>query len=210
MPRDPSLDFYNENAALYAAHDRRRPERQMNRFVERLQPGARILELGCGAGGDSEALLARGFDVTPSDGSAAMAAEAERRLGRPVLVLPFQQLAYMAEFDGIWANACLLHVPRAELPDVLARIVRALRPGGRFFASFKTGGGEGLDSLGRYYNRPSREELAELCQSAGFGDIEIETAAGGGYDGEPTNWLYLYAGSAGALAMGMISGLVAE
>jgi SAM-dependent methyltransferase len=196
MPHDPSLHFYDDNAALYAARDRRLPELQMTRFVERLPPGARILELGCGAGDDSAELLRRGFDVTPSDGSVAMAAEAERRLGRPVLVLPFQQLEYEAEFDGIWANACLLHVPRAELPDVLGRIARALRSGGRFYASFKTGGGEGLDSLGRYYNRPSRDELAALCQSAGFGDIEIDTVSGGAFDGEPTTWLYFHAGLA--------------
>jgi SAM-dependent methyltransferase len=125
-----------------------------------------------------------------------MAAEAEQRLGRPVLVLPFQDLAFQAEFEGIWANACLLHVPRRDLPDVLARIIRALRPGGRFYASFKTGGPEGTDRFGRYYNRPSREELDALCQSAGFVDIEIETVSGGAFDGEPTTWLYLHAGVA--------------
>ena len=195
LGHDPSLDFYDDNAALYAARDRRLPERQMARFIERLPTGARILELGCGAGGDSAELIARGFDVTSSDGSAAMAAEAERRLGRPVLVLPFQQLGYQAEFDGIWANACLLHVPRSDLTDVFGRIIRALRPGGRFYASFKTGGAEGLDSLGRYYNRPTREELHELCRAAGFVGIEIETVSGGAFDGEPTTWLYLHAGS---------------
>ncbi|PYB77972.1 class I SAM-dependent methyltransferase [Rhizobium wuzhouense] len=196
MSRDPSLRFYDENAEVYAARDRRLPERQMTRFVERLPADARILELGCGAGDDSAALIARGFDVTPSDGSAAMAAEAERRLGRPVLVLPFQQLAYVAAFDGIWANACLLHVPRRDLSDVLGRVARALRPAGRLYASFKTGGGEGLDSLGRYYNRPSQEELHALCIAAGFVDIEIETVSGGAFDGEPTTWLYLHAGLA--------------
>jgi SAM-dependent methyltransferase len=196
MTRDPSLDYYAANAAIYAARDRRLPERQMSCFVERLPAGARILELGCGAGGDSEALLARGFDVISSDGSAAMAAEAERRLGRPVLVLSFQQLHYEAEFDGIWANACLLHVPRSDLADVLTRIARALRAGGRFYASFKTGGAEGLDRLGRYYNRPSREELNALCLAAGFANIEIETMLGGAFDGEPTTWLHLHAGLA--------------
>lgn len=196
MTRDPSLDFYEENAALYAARDRHLPERQLNRFVERLAAGARILELGCGAGGDSAELLQLGFDVTPSDGSAAMASQAERRLGRPVLVLPFQELAYEAEFDGIWANACLLHVPRADLADVLARIAKALRPGGRFYASFKTGGAEGTDRFGRYYNRPTREELTELCEAAGFVGVEIETVSGGAFDGEPTTWLYLHTGVA--------------
>lgn len=194
MTRDPSLAFYDENAALYAARDRHLPERQLNRFVERLAAGARILELGCGAGGDSAELLQLGFDVTPSDGSAAMASQAERRLGRPVLVLPFLELAYEAEFDGIWANACLLHVPKGDLADVLARIAKALRPGGRFYASFKTGGAEGTDRFGRYYNRPTRDELAEFCEAAGFVGVEIETVSGGAFDGEPTTWLYLHTG----------------
>jgi SAM-dependent methyltransferase len=196
MTRDPSLQFYDENAALYAARERRLPERQMARFAASLPSGARILELGCGAGGDSEALLALGFDVTPSDGSPAMAVEAGRRLARPVLVLPFQQMEFEAEFDGIWANACLLHVPRADLPDVLDRIARALRHGGRFYASFKTGEGEGVDRFGRYYNRPSSEDLEALCLAAGFADIRIETVSGGAFDGEPTTWLYLHAGLA--------------
>lgn len=196
MTGDPSLQFYEGNAALYAARDRRVPEHQMTRFVERLPVAARILELGCGAGGDSEAMLQLGFDVTPSDGSAAMASQAERRLGRPVLVLPFQELAYEVEFDGIWANACLLHVPKGNLADVLARIAKALRPHGRFYASFKTGGTEGTDRFGRYYNRPTRDELAELCEAAGFVGVDIETVSGGAFDGEPTTWLYLHAGVA--------------
>jgi hypothetical protein len=89
-----------------------------------------------------------------------------------------------------------LHVQRSDLADVLGRVAWALHPGGRFYASFKTGGGEGLDSLGRYYNRPSREELEALCQSVGFVDIEIDTVSGGAFDGEPTTWLYLHAGLA--------------
>ena len=47
----------------------------------------------------------------------------------------------------MWANACLLHVPRDELAQVLSLIWRALKPGGAFFASFKTGDAEGRDTL---------------------------------------------------------------
>ena len=56
------------------------------------------------------------------------------------------------------APACS-HVPRDELSGVLARVHRALKPGGVSLMSvFKIGeGDDGRDSLGRYYNYPSPE-----------------------------------------------------
>ena len=44
-------------------------------------------------------------------------------------------------------------------PAFSARIHRALKPSGVFYASFKIGEGDGRDNLGRYYNYPSPEWL---------------------------------------------------
>jgi SAM-dependent methyltransferase len=68
----------------------------------------------------------------------------------------FDQLEESAAYDGVWASASLLHAPAAELTSDLARIHRALKPGGLFVASFKAGNGEGRDMFGRYYNYPMR------------------------------------------------------
>lgn len=193
MSGDPSLAFYDENAASYATRCRSLPHDRLDVFLGALAPGSRILELGCGAGGDSAAMLARGFDVVPTDGSAAMAHEAALRLGRPVQVLRFAELDDVATYDGVWANACLLHVPRPELPAILARIRRALRPDGLFYASFKAGQDEGLDRYGRYYNRPPPEWLVRQYHTQGFADPVVECAEGGGYDGLATEWLYVTA-----------------
>ena len=106
-------------------------------FMKALPTGAHILELGCGSGRDAEALLAHGFDVDASDGTPAMAAEAEQRLGRPVCIMRFDELSAVDAYDGIWANASLLHVPRAALSKILALVLRALKPGGLHFASYK-------------------------------------------------------------------------
>ena len=38
-------------------------------------------------------------------------------------------------FDGVFANACLFHVPSAVLPATLAELRDSLRPGGIFLAS---------------------------------------------------------------------------
>jgi hypothetical protein len=56
------------------------------------------------------------------DGSPEMAAEAACRLGRPVETLRFDQLDEHDQYDAVWASACLLHVPKADLQGVLARI----------------------------------------------------------------------------------------
>lgn len=195
------IAFYDDNAATYAARSRQAPEARLSAFADLLPVAGAVLELGCGAGDDSAWLIERGFAVTPSDGSAAMACTAEARLCRPVRVMPFAALADVALYDGVWANACLLHVPRPDLADVLSRIHRALRQPGLFYASFKTGGEEGEDRFGRYYNRPSPQWLKEIYLKAGFSAVQIEAAAGGGYDGEPTDWLHVWATKGGGEAL---------
>ncbi|MDC7741687.1 class I SAM-dependent methyltransferase [Rhizobium binxianense] len=189
MPRDTTSAFYAENAETYANRARTLPKQQLEAFLAGLTPGAAILELGCGGGQDSAYMLSQGFDVTPTDGSAELARQAERLIGRPVRVMLFQELDADSAFDGIWAHASLLHVPRPELPDVFARIRRALRPGGLLHASFKAGEAEGHDGFGRYYNYLSAEWLAELLTKGGWRNIAIRQYDGDGYDGKPTRWL---------------------
>ncbi|OWV77014.1 SAM-dependent methyltransferase [Rhizobium sp. R339] len=189
MPNDSTAAFYAENAEIYANRARSLPKLELDAFLAGLAPGASILELGCGAGQDSAYMLQQGFDVTPTDGSAELARQAEARIGRPVRVMLFQDLDAENAYDGVWAHASLLHVPRPELPDVFARIRRALRPGGLLHASLKAGEAEGHDGLGRYYNYPSADWLSDLLTKGGWRDIAIAEHDGGGYDGKPTRWL---------------------
>lgn len=190
---EATLAFYRDNAADYAARWQPAGTARLDAFLARLPERARILELGCGGGRDSEVMLGRGFDLLPSDGVPEMAREAERRLGRAVAVLRFEELAAISAFDGVWANASLLHVPRAALGGVLARIFRALRPGGVFYASYKAGRGEGRDSLGRHYNYPTSAWLRKTYATEKWGRVTIEAAQGGGYDGRATTWLHVTA-----------------
>ncbi len=143
-----TLRFYSDNARSYADWAKG-PSTRLVRFLGLLSSGASVLELGCGAGNHSAEMRAAGFAVRPTDGSPEMAEVASRRLGRPVETLRFDQLDERDAYDGVWACACLLHVPRDELSGVLARIHRALKPSGLFYASFKTGGPDGRDNLRR-------------------------------------------------------------
>jgi cyclopropane fatty-acyl-phospholipid synthase-like methyltransferase len=188
-----TLAFYAEQAQAYTSRGQDAAAHVLDIFLERLPPGASVLELGCGAGQDSEFMIARGFDVTPTDGTAEIAQAAERRLGRPVGVLLFGDIDVRERFDGVWANACLLHVPRAELPGIIARIRAALKPGGVFYASFKAGEAEGRDTFDRYYNYPSAEWLRQAYDPELWQEIEITQAIGSGYDKKPTDWLHVTA-----------------
>lgn len=188
-----TIRFYASEAETYASRGREPAVLQLDNFLERLPAGASILELGCGGGQDSSYMLERGFDVHPTDGTPEIAAEAARRLNHPVSVLLFEDIDAQAQYHGVFANACLLHVPRAALPAIIGNIHTALKPSGIFYASFKAGEAEGRDRFDRFYNYPSAEWLRELYAKFGWRRIEITEMTGSGYDNEPTDWLHVSA-----------------
>jgi SAM-dependent methyltransferase len=191
---EDTLRFYRANASAYAGREITSRRARLTAFLALLAPNAAILELGCGAGVDTAEILARGFNVRPTDGSPELAAEAARRLGHPVETLLFHDLDEVEAYDGVWANACLLHVPRPELAQVLRLIWRALKPGGHFYASFKAGDEDGRDKLNRYYNYPSPEWLRATYASAGnWSSLSIETGEVRGFDNEPAAMLFVVA-----------------
>jgi len=102
-------------------------------FRDRLAPGARLLEIGAGAGQDSAYFQSEGFDVVAADLSPAMV-ELCRSKGIEAHVMDFLHLDFPdGSFDAVYAMKCLLHVPNADLPTVLSAIRAVLRPGGLFF-----------------------------------------------------------------------------
>lgn len=184
-----TLGFYNANAVEYAA-DEDGPNPRLFGFLDRCRPAGKVLELGTGGGVDAEAIIARGFDLDATDGSAQLAAIASRRIGQTVRTLLFDELDAVGRYDGVYACASLTHVPRHALPDVISRVHRSLKNGGLVWASFKAGTAEGDDDLGRHYNYMSRDELREVWeQAAPWSDITIETWSGSGYDRRATHWV---------------------
>ena len=192
---DATLQFYRRNAEAYAQREITSRHARLTRFLASLPAEAAILELGCGAGGDSAEMIARGYDVTPTDGSPELAALASRRLGRPVATLLFHELDAVEAYEGVWANACLLHVPRNDLSKILSLIHRALKPGGAFYASYKAGDGDGRDTLDRYYNYPSEDWVrATYAQAGDWRELSIETGEVKGFDGPMAEMLFVFAG----------------
>lgn len=184
------MQFYEREAPRYTLAGAQGPHRQLDAFLDRLEPGARILELGCGAGRDALHMMERGFDVDPTDGSPAMARKASERLRREVRVLLFGDLEARKEYDAVWAHASLHHLELPELRDALVRIARALKPGGWHFANFKLGTGAGRDSLGRLYTFASEAEMrAAYASGSGWEMAEAAVYKDGGFDGVMRDWM---------------------
>lgn len=102
--------------------------------------GKKILDIGCGAGRDAEEFLKNDFDYLGIDASAGMLSVAKTRTGRDDIFrqMDFLHLDFPSEaFDGFWAAASLLHIPKQDLPRVLGGIRRITKQGGIGFVSVK-------------------------------------------------------------------------
>lgn len=159
-----TLTFYQKNAKEYTAEtvvvDFSDTQEQ---FLKYLPAGSQILDFGCGSGRDSRYFLKRGYYVTATDGCAEFVALASAYTGLKVKQMLFGELSAVDEFDGVWACASILHLPKDELEDVLQKICTALKAGRYFYTSFKYGSFEG-EINGRYFTYLTEDSLLELLR----------------------------------------------
>lgn len=145
-PVDATVRAYGEHAAAYrdataALGDETRAS--VAAFAARLDPAAHVLEIGSGGGRDALALEVAGLRVDRTDITAGFV-RLLREAGHEARVLDplHDDLGSSGTYDGVWANACLLHVDRADLPTVLGRLARVTRASGVLYLSVKEGDGE--------------------------------------------------------------------
>jgi SAM-dependent methyltransferase len=157
------------------------------------KPNRKALDLCCGQGNVSEALLSRGCQVVGIDFSPAMLALARTRVPKATFIeadaqdLPFKA----AEFDVVVSNLGVCHVP--DQPRALAQARRVLRPGGRFamtvwcgpdvspcfevvYGAVKAHGSPDVSAPpGPDFHQFARREVAEkLLLDAGFANIDLK------------------------------------
>jgi len=97
------------------------------------KPGERILDLGCGDGVLTIKLIESGATVVGADASEDFI-QAARKRGIDARLIDGHALTFDQEFDAVFSNAALHWMTQPE--KVIAGVVRALKPGGRFVAEF--------------------------------------------------------------------------
>ena len=142
-----------------------------NKFLDKLDKGAYILDFGCGSGRDAKYFLDKGYSVEAVDGSEELCKIASEYAGIEVKTLLFQDLNENAKYDAIWACSSILHLSYGELVDVMRKMLVALKENGLIYTSFKYGDFEGVRN-GRFFIDMTEESIKKLVQEVE--GIEIE------------------------------------
>lgn len=170
--KDPSLHDWGDEELKKFAH-----------YVKN-NNGREILELGCGSGVQTKLLLDLGLSVVGIDISPNMIAEAKKRAPKgEYLVGDIASVAFAKDsFDGIYARASLLHIPKKLIPNVMLSIGKMLKTGGYFYLAIKEGKGEGEVedvrhgiNVKRFFSLFVKEEIEKLMEAAGFKIVELNT-----------------------------------
>ena len=178
-PREVVARGYDQVAERYLEWSALRPSAARRRYLDlacaRIPSGARVLELGCGAGIPMTAALADGRDVTGVDISARQIELARANVpGATFVQADMTALTFEpASFDAVVAFYSLTHVPRDDLPRLLDRNRAWLRPGGFFLGTMGVEddpGGVEDDWLGApmYFSHFSARKNRRLVVAAGF------------------------------------------
>ncbi len=153
----------------------------------RIEPGARVLDAGCGVGGSSIWLSReRGADVTgvtldPGQVALARGFAAERGAERVRFeALDFAATGYAPRsFDVVWNLESLCHAP--DPAAYLAHVATLLRPGGRFACVdfFRSDRGRHVDveAMCEGWVLPDLQtfdEVAALLRGGDFEAVEVE------------------------------------
>lgn len=163
-----TLHYYNQNASSFVSDTVSVDFREIqDKFLGRLLKGNLILDFGCGSGRDTKYFLEQGFLVEAVDGSEKLGRLAQEYTGIEVKNMLFQDLDAEQRYDGIWACASILHLPKKKLKDVLIHMEKALHNDGIIYTSFKHGDFSGVRN-GRYFTDFTenyfRVFIAEIAQ----------------------------------------------
>ncbi|HSX29677.1 MAG TPA: class I SAM-dependent methyltransferase [Candidatus Saccharimonadales bacterium] len=170
---------YDTHASLWGGTYAGKPgawREEMHRYQE-LLPRGKILEVGAGNARDAKELVALGYDYVGTDISPAVLDIARKELpGYPFYEQSVYDLDFGGEqFDGFWAAAVLLHIPKSRIDRALTRIREVVHINAIGFIAIKDGSGEGRqideadgEKLDRFYAYWPKDTFAERVTQNGF------------------------------------------
>ncbi len=169
MADQETIKTYNATAGDYVKFvSRDTPDKDLQRFIDAVPKGGRVLDWGCGPGNSAAMMQTAGLVAEAIDASEKMVELARVELGLNVKQATFDDLNEKARYDGLWANFSLLHAPKSSMAKHLKAAHTALKKGGYFHIGMKLGTGEIRDKLARMYTYYEEDELKGLMKNAGF------------------------------------------
>ncbi|HEY4520564.1 MAG TPA: methyltransferase domain-containing protein [Candidatus Paceibacterota bacterium] len=176
---DKTIQHYDKIAEKYSQINFQ-PEFWFDEFkiYKTLLPGKKILDVGCGSGRDAVLFTQNKFDYTGIDGSSGMLAVAKAKAPKAKFIKSsFNSLNRFKNYDGFWAAASLLHIPKVEIKSVLISLGKTIKPTGAGFISMKPKEGnvdesfvqdQRYDGLGRFFAYYTPTEFKEILNDCGF------------------------------------------
>jgi SAM-dependent methyltransferase len=172
-----TIETYNKYAKIYDQEViefwESFPKEFIQQFVENL-PGKRVLNLGSGSGRDALLLRDTGLEVICFDASQAMV-DMTTKLGFESHLATFDELSFpAASFDGVWAYTSLIHIPKTEAKEVIARAHGLLKSQGLFAIGVIEGSAERtverktMPDTTRFFKDYTSDELKQLIEPIGF------------------------------------------
>jgi 8-oxo-dGTP diphosphatase len=172
--KTPTIKTYN----LYPAEFNQKFDDHFTNLVQKeaeefipLLPGKRLLDLGSGPGNHALFFHNQNLDVHCIDLSEEMVKLCKEK-GLNAEVMDIENLTFAPEsFDGIWAYASLLHIPKERIPALVPRLADILKPGGMLALALKKGEGQGFETHAsypgtqRWFSYFSDREVRELFDS---------------------------------------------
>ena len=185
-------EVYNRLAPKWSQADWGREG--LRKFIKLVGKG-KVLDLGCGSGIQSKTLSEAGLEVTGIDFAETMIEEAKKKVpNAEFLMMDILNLDFPLEhFDGVYARASLLHIPKNKIRQVLNSLHKIIKRNGIMYVALKEGEGErdvydeGF-GVSRFFAFYKENEFKKLLEKANFQIIEIMYA-----QTERNRWLQFFA-----------------
>jgi ubiquinone/menaquinone biosynthesis C-methylase UbiE len=141
-----TIEVYEELGVKYIDSINRVLPEELPEFIGLLKSGSKVLDVGCAGGRDSRHFVEAGHKVFGIDVVDSFLREARKRVpGATFKKMDLLQLDFPDNtFDAIWAQAVLLHFSKSDLPKILKKFHRILKPGGLLHVRLKRGQGTHL------------------------------------------------------------------